>query len=114
MCFKFGRGDWDMTRNAKLIMIAIYFVLICFCISNASQLEYKTVVTGRVSVITKQTLYFLGLRYFLSPDVIVVVENDNGKQIPLTTLVTVGQIDKARLYLNANQVVKIVVLEMNQ
>jgi hypothetical protein len=100
--------------NIKLIITAIYFVLISFCISNASQLEYKTVVTGRVSVITKQTLYFLNLRYFINPEVVIVVERENGKQIPLSTLVTVGQIDKARLYLNANQVVKIVVLEMGQ
>jgi hypothetical protein len=100
--------------NIKLIITAIYFVLISFCISNASQLEYKTVVNGRVSVITKQTLYFLNLRYFINPDVTIVMENENGKQVSLSTIVKVGQIEKARLYLNGNKVVKIVILEMRQ
>jgi len=72
------------------------------------------VIEGWVSHITQNVLYIDGGRYPLSRDVIVTLDSEEGRRITLRTITKVGYIDKARLYIENGDVIKIVILEVQQ
>jgi hypothetical protein len=69
------------------------------------------VVEGRVSVLTTRSLTIDDKQYSISPFVRVYNnDTENGREIPMRTIVNNGKIDKARIYLIGGKVEKILVL----
>jgi len=69
------------------------------------------VVEGNVSQVTARMLVIDGQQYPVSMYVRVFLANKKNEEIPMHTVVNVGKIDKARLFILGGKVQKIVVLK---
>jgi hypothetical protein len=69
------------------------------------------VVEGNVKHISARSLVINDRQYPISKFAQVYMKVEKGEEIPLHTVVNVGKIDKARLYLLGGKVEKIIVLK---
>ena len=100
-------------QGRMIVVLSLMAILLAGSVAWAEP-DYSAVVTGRVTGLTKQSLYFNQLLFPIHRGVRIVMEKDNGKPVSLSTVAGVGHIEKAKLYINGNQVVKIVILKMVQ
>jgi ABC-type uncharacterized transport system ATPase component len=100
-------------QGGVIVLLSVMAMLLIGSVTWAQD-DYSAVVTGNVTGLTRQELYFKQLRFNIRPDVKIVMGNDSGKPVSLSTVAGVGHIEKGRLYIKGNQVVKIVILEMRQ
>jgi len=96
--------------TALLITIFVSMFIECEAVSPVM----NGAVEGWVSHITMNYLYIDGNHYPISRDVNVVLNTEEGREITLKTIVSVGHIQRARLHIERGSVVKIVILEVEQ
>ena len=79
-----------------------------------SQALSDAIFTDEVTSVNSHELYMYGLRFFISPDVKIYLHKDGGQTASLKSLVAVGRIEKARIFVTRREVRKIVILDMRQ
>jgi len=102
-------------KNVIQFLVIMFWVLVAIIQPAAGAGSNKeAVITTQISSITKHELFANGNRFFISPGVKIVLYTENGNEITLQSLVSVGQVEMAELHIVGNRVVKIVVIEMRQ
>jgi len=107
----------------KYIGLPIIIVLLCISVVYANQIKNNKIRVFKnyyVSYIDEEKLFVDGKEYILSPD-LIITENQ-GLKIDKKTIAGVGFISKANVTIRSvrvgdkivNEVVKIVILEMEQ
>ncbi len=71
-------------------------------------------IEGWVSVITEDSLWIDGKEYPLYRNVRLTLDFEGGMEITLSTIISVGFINKARIHIDKGAVSHIVILEVHQ
>jgi hypothetical protein len=94
-----------------VLLLSVLFVSSVFADERSMNMGGYQIVEGKVTTLTARMMVIDNQQYPISKFVRVYDGDEKGQEIPMHTVVSIGKIDKAIVYLLGGKVEKIIVIK---